>query len=88
MNATIEAIQKNLVTLAPESVEIIDESHKHRGHAGAKDGGGHFRMTIVSSRFAGKSPVARHRMVYDALRSLEGSGFHALSITAKTPEET
>lgn len=74
--------------LAPQRVEIIDESHKHAGHAGAR-GGGHFVVSVVCAAFAGKGLVERHRMVYAAVDDLMKSGeVHALSIDAKTPEET
>lgn len=69
---------------APQSLEIIDESHKHAGHASAK-GGGHFIVKIVSNAFEGKSLVQRHRMVYDTLDDLLHSEVHALSIQADTP---
>jgi BolA protein len=69
---------------APQSLEIIDESHKHAGHVSAK-GGGHFIVKIVSNAFEGKSLVQRHRMVYDTLDDLLHSEVHALSIQADTP---
>jgi BolA protein len=72
---------------SPASLEIIDESHKHAGHAGAR-GGGHFIVHIVSDSFAGKSTLQRHRMVYDAMGDLMNSEVHALSIKADTPSET
>lgn len=71
--------------LAPEHLDIIDESHKHVGHAGARDGRGHFHCVIESSRFADKSPLERHRMVYDALGDMMLTDIHALSISASTP---
>ena len=71
--------------LAPES--LVDDSHKHVGHAGARDGRGHFSVRIVASCFKGKAPLARHRMVYAALGSLMDTDIHALSIQALTPEE-
>jgi len=72
---------------APETIEIIDESHKHAGHASAK-GGGHFAVRIVSPAFAGKNLVQRHRMVYEAMGDLMQQEVHALSIKAETPDET
>lgn len=75
------------VALAPVSLEIEDESHKHAGHAGARDGRGHFRVDVVSSAFAGLGPVARHRAVYAALGELMTTDIHALAIRARTPEE-
>ena len=72
---------------APESLEIIDDSHRHAGHAGAKDGRGHFRVRIVSERFVGTKTLERHRMVYAALGSLMQTDIHALSVTALGPDE-
>lgn len=69
--------------LAPEHLEIIDESHLHIGHAGARDGRAHFRVLIRSGRFAGLSPIARHRLVYEAVGDLMQSDIHALSIDAR-----
>ena len=83
---TIEAMRERLATLAPTTVEIGDDSALHAGHAGAR-GGGHYRLTIVSPRFAGCSTMQRHRLVYDALAPMMRQEIHALSITAKTPEE-
>ncbi len=71
---------------SPTELEIVDESHKHAGHAGAR-GGGHFIAHIVSEAFAGKSTIERHRMVYDAMGDLMNSEVHALSIKADTPSE-
>ena len=73
--------------LDPVELEIIDESAKHAGHAGAASGGGHFIVQIVASAFEGKSLIQRHRMVYDAMDELMQSEIHALSIQAKTPQE-
>ena len=73
--------------LAPVSLEVLDESHKHAGHAGARDGRGHFAVTITSDAFAGLAPLARHRRVYAALGELMTSDIHALSIHARTPTE-
>lgn len=73
--------------LAPESLDLVDDSHKHVGHAGARDGRGHFSVRIVASCFKGKAPLAQHRMVYAALGSLMDTDIHALSIQALTPEE-
>lgn len=81
-------IRERLVrAFAPESIEIIDESHKHAGHASAR-GGGHFAVRIVSTAFAGKNLVQRHRMVYEAMGDLMQQEVHALSIKAETPNET
>lgn len=88
MNDRVSQIEERLRTaLAPQRLEIEDESAKHAGHAGARDGGGHFDVTIVSSQFAGKSLLQRHRLVYDALGEAMRKDIHALSIHALTPDE-
>jgi BolA protein len=84
---TLEQMQQRLAALKPESIEILDESGQHIGHEGAKGGGGHYQLVLVSSRFHGLSLPARHRLVYDALRPLMHSAIHALSIKAYAPEE-
>jgi BolA protein len=66
--------------LEADFVEVIDESHLHAGHAGARSGGGHFRATIVSDRFEGLGAVAAQRLVYGALADEMGSEIHALSL--------
>lgn len=71
---------------SPVALEVIDESHKHAGHAGAKDGGGHYMVNIVADAFAGKSRLEKHRMVNDATKHLFPAVIHALSINAKAPE--
>jgi len=86
--SVIDAMRARLATLDPVAMEITDDSAKHAGHAGARSGGGHFLLTIVSSRFAGCRTMERHRLVYDALGPLMKREIHALSITAKTPDET
>lgn len=68
------------------SLEVIDDSHLHAGHAGAREGS-HMRVRIVSPRMAGLNRVARHRLVYDALRTLMPQGIHALAIDARAPGE-
>lgn len=88
MNAVVAAMLERLTALEPVRLDIRDDSARHAGHAGARTGGGHFAMTIVSAQFAGKPLMARHRMVYDALGSLMKHEIHAVSIDAKTPEET
>ena len=70
---------------SPVLLELVDESHKHAGHPGARAGGGHFVVTVVSDAFAGKTPLQRHRMVYDALGDLMKTEIHALSISARAP---
>ncbi|OGI51596.1 MAG: cell division protein BolA [Candidatus Muproteobacteria bacterium RIFCSPLOWO2_01_FULL_60_18] len=72
---------------APQKIEVRDDSHRHAGHEGAQSGGGHFAVTIVSSRFQGKTPVQRHQMIYQALGEMMKTEIHALSIQAFTPEE-
>jgi BolA protein len=72
---------------SPTQLDIVDESHFHKGHAGAASGAGHFNVTIVSEKFAEQATLARHRMVYAALDSLMPEEIHALSIKALTPEE-
>ena len=84
----VGAIRAALETaLAPVSLEIEDESHKHAGHAGARDGRGHFRVDVVSAVFAGMTPIARHREVYAAVGDLMTTDIHALAIRARTPAE-
>ncbi|MFA6971513.1 MAG: BolA family protein [Gallionella sp.] len=83
----IAAMRANLATLNPVSLEIIDESHKHAGHAGSRDGGGHYLLQIVTSQFTGKSTLVRHRMIYLALGDMMKREIHALNIQAKTPDE-
>ncbi len=73
--------------LSAESVEIEDQSHLHAGHAGAAGGGGHYEVTIVASCFKGLNPLARHRLVYDAVGELMKKEIHALSIQAYSAEE-
>ncbi len=80
-------IHAALATLVPETIELIDESHKHIGHAGARDGRGHFALKIVSSAFRGASAIARHRLIYVALGDLMQTDIHALSIVALVPED-
>ena len=73
--------------LSPQSLEVNDDSHKHAGHAGARGGQGHFSVDIVSTAFAGRLPLARHRLVYAALDEMMQADIHALSIRASTPDE-
>jgi BolA protein len=87
--ARIDAIRAAIEQeLAPVALEIEDESHRHAGHAGARDGRGHFRVDVVSRAFAGLSPLARHRAVYAAVGELMTTDIHALAIRARTPDET
>lgn len=83
----IEQMQSMLAVLQPVQLEIIDDSHKHAGHEGARSGGGHYTMHIVSAQFAGKPTLARHRMIYSALGEMMKHDIHALNIRAYTPEE-
>lgn len=79
----VSTIEKLLTeALEPSYLLVKDQSHLHAGHAGAKDGRGHFDVTIVSEAFAGKHPLARHRLIYDALGSLMDTDIHALRIHA------
>lgn len=72
---------------APQRLDIVDESHQHAGHAGARSGGGHFNVMIVADAFAGQTPLQRHRMIYSALGEELKQAIHALSIKAYTPTE-
>ncbi|KAB2962178.1 BolA family protein [Zoogloea sp.] len=85
--SVMDRIRERLAPLAPQQLELIDDSHLHAGHAGARSGGGHYRLAIVSSAFAGKGTVARHRLVYEALGDMMRSEIHALAIQARTPDE-
>ena len=81
-------IRERLAALEPLDIELVDESSKHAGHAGWRPGGGtHWRLCIVSPRFAGQTTLARHRMVYQALGELMQNPIHALAIIARSPEE-
>jgi BolA protein len=89
MSTRSEALRERLQTaLAPSELEIVDESHKHAGHAGAADGRGHFKVRVVSEHFRGLRPLARHRLIYDAAGSMLDTDIHALSIQALTIEES
>ena len=83
--AEIERLLRD--AFAPHELLVKDQSHLHAGHAGARDGKGHFDVRIVSDKFKGHSRIKRHRMVYDALDPLMQSDIHALRITADTPED-
>ena len=87
MVTTADRLREDLRrALAAEHVEVEDESALHRGHAGAAEGG-HYSATVVTTRFAGLDPLARHRAVYAALGDLAGRGIHALALTTYTPDE-
>lgn len=79
--------QRLRAALAPADLQIVDDSAAHAGHAGARDGGGHFNVLIVSAAFAGQSLLQRHRLVYRAVGDLMPREIHALSIRALTPDE-
>jgi len=76
-----------LQVLNPLSIDIIDDSHLHADHAGARDGGGHYRLDIISAQFAGKTTVAKHRIIYSLLADMMKQEIHALNISARVPEE-
>lgn len=81
------SIEQKLAALEPSRLELTDDSALHAGHEGAKGGGGHYRLTIVSQQFSGKNTVARHRMIYAALGSMMQQQIHALAIRAYAPDE-
>ena len=92
MSATLGPTAANLEArlqerLAPTALQVIDESYQHAGHVGANESGvgTHFRVRIASPLFAGKSRVARHRLVYDALQDFIDQGLHALAIETDIP---
>lgn len=80
-------IAQRLQSLAPELIEIQDDSEQHRGHAG-NTGGSHFTLKVKSSQFSGKSQIMRHRMVYQCLQDLMPHRIHALSISALSTDES
>ncbi len=88
MNAQVtQALRAALEqALMPRSLEIIDDSAHHAGHAGAR-AGGHFRVTLVAEAFRGRSRLERHRLVYEAVAPLLQDRVHALNIVARTPDE-
>jgi len=83
---TLQMMRARLAVLQPLSLEIEDESLLHAGHAGAKAGGGHYLLHIVSAQFIGKTTIARHRMIYSALGEMMKRDIHALNIQALTPD--
>ena len=88
MHPVETAIREKLAALQPLALDLRDESGQHAGHAGSRpSGGSHWQLTIVSEAFRGKSPVARHRMVYEALGDLMKRDIHALRIEASAPEQ-
>ena len=82
----LRLIRSRLETaFAPEHLDLTDEGHLHRGHAGAADGKGHFRVRIVSKQFRHTRPIQRQRMIFEALGDLMQTDIHALSISAQPP---
>ncbi len=81
-------IEQKLAALQPSRLEITDDSARHAGHEGAKGGGGHYSLTIVSPQFSGKNTVARHRLIHAALAPMMQQQIHALAIRAYAPEES
>lgn len=73
--------------LRPDLLEVIDDSHRHAGHAGAADGRGHFTVLVVSQRFAGLGTLQRHKLVYEVVGDMMTTDIHALSIQALAPGE-
>ena len=86
-NARLARMRELLQELQPSALAITDDSHKHAGHEGARDGRGHFSVDVVSEAFAGLAPLARHRRVYAALGDMMQTDIHALSIRARTGAE-
>jgi BolA family transcriptional regulator, general stress-responsive regulator len=80
-------MRQRLAALMPIELEIIDKSHLHAGHAGARSGRGHYALRIRAAAFAGKTPIQRHRLVYEALGDMLQTDIHALSIKALAPGE-
>jgi BolA protein len=86
--ARVALIRERLSSaLAPIALDVRDDSARHAGHEGARDGRGHFGVRVVSAAFTGKAPLARHRLVYAALGDLMHTDIHALAIEAKAPDE-
>ncbi len=84
----LDLIRRKLAAgLHPVHLEIVDESHLHAGHAGAREGGGHYRVTVVAPEFEGLGPLARHRLVYKLLGSEMKTSIHALALRTITPDE-
>jgi stress-induced morphogen len=87
MHPVEEAMRARLAALRPSVLELQDESAQHAGHAGSRpSGGSHWQLKIVSEAFRGRNPVARHRMVYEALGDLMERDIHALRIDARAPD--
>ena len=89
MNGRVERIREILTrNFAPLQLAVEDQSHLHAGHAGARDGRGHFSVCIVAAAFAGQQPLARHRRIYAVLGQMMQTDIHALAIDARAPDET
>jgi BolA protein len=85
---TTDTIRRLLTeAIKPDTLEIIDNSAAHAGHAGARSGGGHYNVTIVAEVFEGKSLVQRHQLIYQALGDMMKQQIHALGINALSPSE-
>jgi len=83
-----ERIVARLAALNPDLLDVVDESERHAGHVGARDGGGtHYRIRVVSAQFERKSRVERHRLIYDLLTAEFADGLHALALVTKAPDE-
>lgn len=88
MNDRLQRMRVSLEqALSPEFLEIEDESHLHQGHAGARDGRGHYALTMVSNQFDQVSAIARHRMVYQALGDMMKTDIHALRMNLYSSDE-
>lgn len=87
MNTTNLIKEKLSTALRPEFIQVLDDSQAHAGHEGAKSGGGHYYLTIVSNEFQNQSRIKRHQLIYSVLGDMMKHDIHALSIKAYTPEE-
>jgi len=83
----VARLTERLQALEPDHLEVIDDSHRHAGHAGAADGRGHFSVLVVSKHFAGMNTMRRHRLVYEVVGDMMTTDIHALSIQARAPGE-
>ena len=87
MSTRVARLIERLQALEPEHLDVVDDSHRHAGHAGAADGRGHFTVLLVSKRFTGLNTLRRHRLVYEVVGDLMTTDIHALSIQALAPGE-